>query len=249
MVNDIRFLERFSFREQYLAGRAAKAEKILSVLQREGVCFEKCRVLDIGCSQGQITQRMAERFQSVVGIDLDREPWQSSGTLHFLQGNACHLPLASSAFDVVLLNHTLEHVEFPEQLMREIWRVLRPRGLCYLACPNRFSLVEPHYRLPFLSWLPRPLADAYVRWTGRGNEYLDHLPSYWSLKRLIKPFAAEHLTSVILKHPERFLQNDLALRRKTKWVGWIPLQVLKWLSPLYPVWIFVLRKKEDNSEP
>jgi SAM-dependent methyltransferase len=44
-----------------------------------------------------------------------------------------------------------------EALLDEVWRVLKPGGLAYLACPNRYSLVEPHYRLPFLSWFP-------VRW-------------------------------------------------------------------------------------
>jgi hypothetical protein len=32
-------------------------------------------------------------------------------------------------------------------------------------------MVEPHYRLPFLSWLPRPIASGLVRLSGRGAEY------------------------------------------------------------------------------
>ena len=31
--------------------------------------------------------------------------------------------------------------------------------------------VAQHYKLPFLSWLPKPLADFYVRWTRRGTSY------------------------------------------------------------------------------
>jgi len=36
---------------------------------------------------------------------------------------------------------------------------------------SRLALIEPHYRLPFLSWLPRPLATAYLRLSGRGSSY------------------------------------------------------------------------------
>ena len=59
MVNDERFLDRFSFREQYLATRSAKAAKIIAVLREEGVQCEHSLLLDIGCSQGQITYQMA----------------------------------------------------------------------------------------------------------------------------------------------------------------------------------------------
>lgn len=61
------------------------------------------------------------------------------------------------------------------QWLSELARVLRPSGIGYLAVPSRWMLVEPHYRLPFLSWMPQRAADAYVRLTGRG-EYYDCRP-------------------------------------------------------------------------
>src|SRR3546814_9833619 len=67
------------------------------------------------------------------------------------------LPFADDSFDVVLSNHVIEHVgEQPEQLahLSELRRVLTPGGIGYLAVPNRWMLVEPHYRLAFLSWWP-----------------------------------------------------------------------------------------------
>ena len=55
--------------------------------------------------------------------------------------------------------------------LREIRRVLRADGHAYLAVPNRWMLTEPHYRLKFLSWLPKPWRTPYLRWSGKGDLY------------------------------------------------------------------------------
>ena len=243
MVNDQRFLDRFSFRDQYLATRSAKAEKIIAVLREEGVRCDNSLLLDIGCSQGQITYRMAQVFKSVIGIDLNNEGWKVSSSLQFIQADACQLPLASGLFDVVLMNHMIEHVASPQLLMKEVWRVLRREGVCYLACPNRFTLLEPHYRLPFLSWLPRPLADRYVRLTRRGEAYLDSMPSYWRLRELARLFRIRDFTVVILKNPELYLKSDPQLLRKIKLISWLPIGLLDFLIPVLPGWILVLKKE------
>jgi hypothetical protein len=51
--------------------------------------------------------------------------------------------------------------------------------------PNRLWPREVHYGLPFLSWLPLPLANRYLRWSGRGTDYTDasYARTYWSLRR------------------------------------------------------------------
>jgi SAM-dependent methyltransferase len=84
------------------------------------------------------------------------------------------LPFPDDAFDVVITNHVIEHVgehAMPNASLARIRRVLAPAGRAYLAVPNRWMLVEPHFRLAFLSWLPIPLADGYVRLAGKGAHY------------------------------------------------------------------------------
>jgi SAM-dependent methyltransferase len=84
------------------------------------------------------------------------------------------VPFEDAAFDVVISNHVIEHVgDRSEQLrhLEELRRVLRPGGWAYLAMPNRWRLVEPHFRLPLLSWLPARLRSPYVRLAGRGERY------------------------------------------------------------------------------
>lgn len=237
-----RFLERFDFREEYLAARAIKEQKILRVFRGEIQDTSLCSLLDVGCSQGQITERLARNFRFVVGIDRDQEQNRQTEGFHFVQADGCLLPLLSSRFDVVLLNHVLEHVSSSEALLDEVWRVLKPGGLAYLACPNRYSLVEPHYRLPFLSWFPRSLADLYVRLAGRGQEYLDRLPSYWQLIRWTRRFLVKDLTVTLLKHPGSFYSDDSELMAQARRAKWIPFFLLKLMVPWLPVWVMVIRK-------
>jgi len=237
-----RFLERFDFRDEYLASREIKAQKILRVLKGEINDLSLCSLVDVGCSQGQITRQLAGNFRFVVGIDRDREREGQREDFQFVQADGGRLPLLSSSFDVVLLNHVLEHVSSSEDLLDEVWRVLKPGGLAYLACPNRYSLIEPHYRLPFLSWFPRPLAHLYVRAAGRGTEYLDKLPSYWQLIRWTRRFHVKDLTVTLLRHPRRFFSDDPQLMAQADRAKWIPSFVLELFVPWFPVWVLVLRK-------
>jgi SAM-dependent methyltransferase len=84
------------------------------------------------------------------------------------------LPFSDACFDVVISNHVIEHVGDEAEQRRhltELYRVLAPSGVGYLAVPNRWMLTEPHYGLKFLSWWPRPLRTPYLRLMGRGACY------------------------------------------------------------------------------
>lgn len=237
------FLERFKFQDEYLAARPQKAEKILAVLKAHGSELSKSRLLDVGCSRGIITALLARKFKWVVGVDFERSNAQTGQReFDFVQADACYLPLESCSFDAVILNHVLEHVNDPDRLLGEIWRVLVPGGWCYLACPNRFSLIEPHYQLPLLSWLPRSWANAYVRVTKRGERYLDNPPGYVRLLKLVHRFEICDLSIELIKNPRMYFPDDKKLIQQTAWVRWVPTWFLKGLRPLFPVFVLLLRK-------
>ncbi len=248
MVKPAKFLDRIHFRDSYLATRGAKAEKILKVLRKHKAELSHASLADIGCSRGHITQRLTEEFDFVVGLDLDDEDRHLASEFHFIQADGCSLPLASATFDVVLLNHIVEHVSSPQRLLDEVWRVLKADGVCYLACPNRLSPVEPHYRLPLLSWLPRPLANAYVRLAGRGERYLDNSPTYWGLRKLTRKFHVLDQTRLILKNPDEYLNNDPSLKKQAGWLRWFPEWILRMLVPFFPVWVLILKKEANSSQ-
>lgn len=157
------------------ATRHAKARKIEALLEldaRPG----PLRLLEVGTGSGWIAHYFAShpsgRF-TVDAVDVVDSRQVHAG-FRYQDVAGTQLPSADASFDVVVSNHVIEHVGGePEQLahLAELRRVLRADGVGYLAVPNRWMLVEPHFRLPLLSWLPAPLADRYVRLAGKGTHY------------------------------------------------------------------------------
>ena len=168
---------------------------------------------------------------------------------NFILVNDASLPVSDASFDIVLSNHVIEHVgERPEQMrhLREIKRVLRRHGKAYLAVPNRWMLVEPHYQLAFLSWIPRSWRTPYLRATGRGEVY-DCLPlQMGELERMLAEAGLEgenvgvkamHATFAIEK-PQSKLGSFLAN---------MPDRCLRWLNFAIPTHIYVIRHGTNES--
>ncbi|MGH8442142.1 MAG: methyltransferase domain-containing protein [Nevskiaceae bacterium] len=170
--------------------RTLKARKIERLLG-PGVLRDGAALLDIGAGSGWIAAYFGRhpRYRlAVSAVDASDERVEKDGYA-FRQVTGTALPFADASFDVVLSNHVIEHVgSEADQLahLAEARRVLRPGGTLYLAVPNRWSLVEPHYRLPFLSWLPAVLASAFVRATGRGRWYDCRLLGPLQARRMLR---------------------------------------------------------------
>jgi ubiquinone/menaquinone biosynthesis C-methylase UbiE len=159
-----------------LAGRLPKARKIEHFLALPQEAGKPLRLLEIGTGSGAIAHyfsRHANPACEVTAVDVVDQRQQTAGyDFHLVSG--VELPFADGSFDAVISNHVLEHVgNRVEQLkhLREIRRVLAPHGVAYLASPNRWQVVEPHYRLAFLSWLPHALRSRYLALAGKGRFY------------------------------------------------------------------------------
>ena len=60
--------------------------------------------------------------------------------LKVYQGRLENAGFTDGLFDVVCLNHGLEHLPDPQVTMREIKRILKPDGIVYITVPNTRSL-------------------------------------------------------------------------------------------------------------
>jgi SAM-dependent methyltransferase len=158
-----------------LASRDLKAIKIARLIGAHSGQPSR-RMLEIGTGSGGIAHYFGTSGAmawDVDAIDVEDVRLVSDG-FRFTIVDGVVLPFADDSFDVVVSNHVIEHVGDDGQQVRhlqELARVMRTDGIGYLAVPSRWMLVEPHYKLPFLSWLPQPLADAYVRLAGKGSHY------------------------------------------------------------------------------
>jgi SAM-dependent methyltransferase len=115
------------------------------------------RVLDVGCGRGYLLHDLAARGWSCAGIDIPGSPLPRDAGARNLDcrlGDACKLPWANGLFDLVVINHVLEHVHDPWAACREAARVLRDRGLLYVGVPNYGSFQS---RLFGPQWFPLEL--------------------------------------------------------------------------------------------
>lgn len=158
-----------------LASRDFKAIKIARLIEARAEQPSR-RMLEIGTGSGGIAHYFGSSGAmawDVDAVDVEDVRLVSEG-FRFTKVDGVVLPFADDSFDVVVSNHVIEHVGDDRQQVRhlqELARVMRPGGIGYLAVPSRWMLVEPHYHLPFLSWLPQSLADAYVQIAGKGTYY------------------------------------------------------------------------------
>ena len=168
-------LERRGHAVLDLPSRDFKAMKIARLLgaDRRG---PRKRLLEVGCGSGGISRWFGDTGEmgwQVDAVDIEDVRLASDGYT-FRTVSGAKLPFDDASFDVVLSNHVIEHVgDYASQRthLAEVRRVLRPEGIGYLAVPNRWMLIEPHFRLPLLSWLPKRMSDAYVRLAGKGTHY------------------------------------------------------------------------------
>jgi 2-polyprenyl-3-methyl-5-hydroxy-6-metoxy-1,4-benzoquinol methylase len=240
------FLRKYSALKEE-KGRTQKFKKIFRTLQRfqPGKPFLEC--LDIGCSSGIITSLLGEHFLEAIGIDIDREAVQyakrhfSSQNVQFLLADSMALPFKKETIEVIICNHVYEHVPDAKQMMREIHRVLKGGGFCYFSAANKYKIIEGHYNLPFLSWVPKHLAHFYLKVTGKGNFYYEEHLSLRGLKKLVKGFEIHDYTLSIIQDPEDFFASDVLNGQSFlyKWIRWLA----PYLYPGIPTYIWVLTKK------
>jgi SAM-dependent methyltransferase len=111
------------------------------------------RVLDLGCRSGALTRHFLDG-NTVVGLDVDPAALRKAAALGIepVQANVEEpLPFDDASFDAVVAGELFEHLRFPDALVVEIQRVLRPGGVLAGSVPNAFRLQS---RLRFLRGRP-----------------------------------------------------------------------------------------------
>ncbi|HEX6788618.1 MAG TPA: class I SAM-dependent methyltransferase [Gaiellaceae bacterium] len=130
-------------------------------------------LLDVGCGEGVLTAEWAQRFERVVGVDLEhpalRREWEerASSNLEFRAAQATALPFDADEFDLVCAIEVLEHVPDPHAALAEMARVAR--SFVLVSVPR-----EPLWRGLNL------LRGAYWRSLGNTPGHLNH----WSARGL-----------------------------------------------------------------
>lgn len=218
--------------------KGLKIERLLDLRSRYG----SIRMLEVGTGAGGIAHYFGTHPEldcTVEAVDVvDGRRVREGYSFHLVQGT--QLPFQDDSFDVVLSNHVIEHVgEQAEQLahLAELRRVLTPGGVGYLAVPNRWMLVEPHYRLAFLSWLPRRWRSRYLRLWRKGDFY-DCEPL--EMRQLESFLASSQLScrNLCIEGWRATLEIERPNRLGTRFLSLLPDAILRPLVPVIPTLIY-----------
>lgn len=226
--------------------RSQKARKIAAVVQhfagRERL--DGLTVLDVGCSGGFVGEAFRTLGAHVLGVDIDIPALASARAefpgLAVAQADSQALPVRSGSIDVVVCNHVYEHVVDPDALAAELHRVLRPDGIAYLGLGNRLGIMEPHHRLPFLSWLPPGMAHRYMQVAGKGDSYHERFRTRRGLRGLFSAFGIWDYTLAVVSEPALFQASDVVPGPAAHLPEWL----LRGAMPLVPTFLWIGVKSE-----
>lgn len=133
--------------------------------------------LDLGCGTGIITSELASftEYTHAIGIDINpqlitkaKEHNPGNEKLHWVLCDALALPLRSSILSFVLSHFTLMWILELQQVLTEIYRILKPSALFTIIEPDYSGRIEvstnvrKHKHFPITDWLIRKGANPFI---------------------------------------------------------------------------------------
>ncbi len=141
---------------EFMATGDAEIERVLSHLAAIGRSPEFTgAALDFGCGVGRLTQGLARRFASCVGVDISEQMIRQAESLNqyphcrYVANSASRLPFADASFAFLYSNIVLQHVPraLAKNYLREFVRVLAPDGVLVFGVQDSFAAPDLSSRM------------------------------------------------------------------------------------------------------
>lgn len=123
-------------------------------LQQLGYVTDK-KILDLGCGEGGYSRALAHKGANVTSIDCAIDPInyamkkanaEGLKIKHFVRNSNDLYDIQGSAFDIVLCSMMLMDIEDLEGTLKEIYRVIKPKGKVFI------SMLHPCYKPKESTW-------------------------------------------------------------------------------------------------
>lgn len=113
--------------------------------------------LDIGCGEGFVLTEALKKGFKPYGFDIANNLHDSvdAAKIHFFEGNIFEAKYKDNYFSAMYMDSVLEHVDNPIPLLKEMNRILKPKGIGFLIVPNEDSLINDTKKLLYTLMLKK----------------------------------------------------------------------------------------------
>jgi len=141
--------ERYSLLKKGCIGKVVNMiypSSFLDMISHIGINFNT-RILDVGCGAGNFLYSLNHiGFQNLTGIDpfIERDVVDGNVRIH---KNTIHELSNNHKFDLIILNHSLEHVPDQLETLMKISKILSEGGVCFIRMPVKTNSIWNYYNV------------------------------------------------------------------------------------------------------
>jgi SAM-dependent methyltransferase len=135
--------------EKYDFKRIIKRILFLELRTHDPKFSRSGRILDIGCGSGEFLYKYKKRGWQTKGIEVNKTAaslGNKIANLDIYPGSLMQANFENSYFDYVRSNHSFEHITNPQEVLREVHRILKKDGKFFVGVPNANSFNAKVFR-------------------------------------------------------------------------------------------------------
>lgn len=254
--------------DSYAEYRLECINKVLTAAEKHGVDWKGQDLLDLGCYDGAISQGYLDaEARTVTGIDIDEpavlraQQKYVDPRLSFHVSGKERFPLEDTSVDTIFSYDVFEHVQHPDQILAECFRVLRPGGKLLIGTWGWYHPFAPHL------WSTMPVPWAHVLFSERtmlrtcrrvyeSDWYVPNMHDFdKDGKRIPVKFTheeipADYLNKHLIRDFDRVFRNSSfkyqihPQRFSSRWAKWTaPLLNVPWVKEFFTAYIWVVLER------
>lgn len=223
-LKDITYKENFS-EESLLSyiDEENNQERFLFEFKQNNLLSKNKSMLNIGAGRGGLSAALIKKYYKVDSLEYNPVYceiiiWRFKKMK--LNGKIMQGPIeefkSKNKYDLILLTDVIEHVYNPKKSLENIHYLLNNNGKVYITVPNRYHLYDPHYKLPFILFMPRKISDLILKIIGKyktdksaGMQSLSemHYYTYNQFKKIVNSIGFEviDLRKREISNPDKYL--------------------------------------------
>lgn len=100
------------------------------------------KALDVGCGAGHLLELMSNKGLKSEGLEVSKKIINAlKGRFKIYDGDLKSPLLIKEKYDLITFNQVLEHVEFPEDFIKDVNKILKKEGYVIFSVPYVYGLL------------------------------------------------------------------------------------------------------------